>query len=128
VTLAAASASVIVFAVALWLFGVIRVGSGVLVTARSALAAISDESLDDLAREKAVQKASLSLLGAFVSIALRSILALLASFLPIWLASLTGRTSVDEVMQFLSRWDVVLIASLLMIAVYVIGRRLWPSA
>jgi hypothetical protein len=124
---ATALASIGIFVGALWVFRVARVGAGVLAIARHAVAAMRDENLDDRAREKTVQRASIQLIGAFVSILVRGALAFLVSFLPIWLASLTGLASAEDVFRYLSRWDVIVIASIVVIAGYVIRMRLWPT-
>ncbi len=60
-------------------------------------------------------------------ILVRSALAFLASFLPIWIASLAGLATIEDVLRYLSRWDVIVIASMVVIAGYVIWMRLWPS-
>jgi hypothetical protein len=84
---------------ALWAFGVVGVAANVLATARDAVAAMRDESLDDEAREKAVQRASLQLISASTSILVRSALVFAVSFLPIWLASLTGLATIEDVIR-----------------------------
>ena len=94
--------------------------------AASATAAIRDSELDDEAREKAVQRASLRLIGTFFSILGRSALTLLASFLPIWLVGLTDLAAPEDVISFLSRWDVMVIVTVVVVAGYLVGRRLWP--
>ncbi len=124
---AAALASIGLFIGAFWVFGIARVGAGVLVIAKDAVAAMQDKSLDDEVREKAVQRASIQLIGAFFSILVRSALAFLASFLPIWIASLAGLATIEDVLRYLSRWDVIVIASVVVTAGYVIWTRLWPS-
>jgi len=118
-------ASIAVFLFAFWLLDLVRVASGAIMIAHEALATIRDEALDDAVREKAVQAASIKLMGAFVSIALRGALALGASLLPIWLADLGGLAPGNEVIGFLSRWDVILIASAVIVAGYVLCARLW---
>ncbi len=107
---ATALASIGVFIGTFWVLGVAQFGAGVLVIAGHAVAAMRDKSLDDDEREKAVQRASIQLIGAFFSILVRSALAFLASFLPIWFASLTGLATFEEVFHYLSRWDVIVIA------------------
>jgi hypothetical protein len=124
---AIAISSIVVFIAALWAFGVARVGAGVLATAQGAVAAMRDESLDDEAREKVVQRASIQLMGAFASILVRGALTFLASILPIWLGSLAGLAEIEEVMDYLSRCDVILIASVVITAGFVIWMRLWRS-
>lgn len=124
---ATAIASVGCFFGALWAFGAIRVAAGVLGTAQGALATIRDESVSDEVTEKEVQRASLRLMSAFVSILLRSALALLVSFLPIWLASSIGLTATEDVLLYLSRWDVIAILSAALIAGYFMWLRISPS-
>jgi hypothetical protein len=124
---ATAITSIGVFILAFWLFGVARVAASVLTTTRDAITILRDDSLDDLAREKKLQCASLQLIGSFISIFVRSALALVTSFLPIWLASLTGQVTIENVILFLSRWDVIVGATLVVIVIYVISTRVLSS-
>ncbi len=119
--------SIVVFIGALWGSDVARVGAGALTTTQGAIAAMRDESLNDEAREKAVQRASLQLMGAFASILVRGGLTLMVSILPLWLASLAGLAEIEEVMHYLSRWDVIIIASVVITVGYVVWMRPWPS-
>jgi hypothetical protein len=124
---ATAVASLGVFVFALVLSGVIGVAGGVLTTTQDAVATMRDRSLDDAAREKAIQRASLRLLSDVGSILVRGALSVAVSLVPVWLADATGLATFEAVFGFLSRWDVVVIASAVMIAGYVIQSRLWPS-
>lgn len=103
--------SIIVFLAAFRVFGVARAAAGALTICRDSILVIHDKALDDLAREKKMQRASLQLGGAFIAILLRSALALGASFLPIWLISLTGKIRIEDVMLYLSRLDVIVIVT-----------------
>lgn len=120
-------ASIAVFINALWVFGVVRVSSDVLVSTRETVAVMRDDTLDDAAREKAVRRASLRLLGAFMSILVRSALAFAASLLPIWLATLAGFVRTEEVFRYLARWDVILISSVIITVGYLVWIRIRPS-
>ena len=126
--IAIAILSIGVFICALHLFGVVRVASGVLVTAQDAFTVLRDNSIDDRAREKEIQHAALKLLGAFISILIRSMLTFLASFAPIWLASLMGLVKIEDVTRYLSRWDVIVITTVLIVAGYVVWIRIRPSS
>ncbi len=106
--------SIAIFMVGLWLFGVVRTGSGVLATTREALAVIKDESLDDEARERAVQRASLGLFKAFGSIVVRSALALLSAIVPLWLADALGLAEMEAVVAYMSRWDVIIVVTVVL--------------
>ena len=124
---AIAIATLAILAVAFWVSGVIRVSAGVLSTTRNATAIMRDPALDDMAREKAMQRASLKLIADFGSILLRSAISLAVSFAPIWLADVTGLASSRAVMDFLSRIDVIVVASIVMVAGYALRVRMWPS-
>jgi hypothetical protein len=127
VIVAIAIATLAILAVALWVSGVMRVSAGVLSTTRNATAILRDPALDDMAREKAMQRTSLKLLADFGSILLRGGISLAVSFAPIWLADVTGLASSRAVMDFLSRVDVVVVASIVMVAGYLLRVRMWPS-
>lgn len=124
---ATALASVGVFIAALWVFGVVRVGTGVLATTQNAVAAMRDESLEDEMREKIVQSASVQLMAAFVSTVIRGALTFAASFATIWLADAAGLAAMEDVVRFLSRWDVIIIVTIALTMGYVIWGRIWRS-
>jgi len=125
---ATAILSLLLFVAALSYSGVIGAAAGVLATARGAAAVMRDEALDDRARERAVQQASLRLFSGFASILGRGVLSLAASVLPIWAADATGLASAGAVLAFLARVDVIVIASAVMVAGYLFRVRLWPSS
>jgi len=122
-----AVSSIGVFILFFWLFGVAKVGTGILTTTRDAINILRDKDLDDLDREKKLQRASLQLGGTFVSISVRSALALATSFLPIWLVSLSGQVTIEDVLVYLLRWDVIVIVTLVVIVIYVISTRVLSS-
>lgn len=126
-TVALAIASIAAFAFALWVSGVARVGADALSTAQRALAVLRDSTLDDTSREKAVQQASLRLMGAFASLLLRGAAVLCAAALPIWLGSLAGLADSGTVVRYLSSWPVILVSSLALTAAFLLWSRRWLS-
>lgn len=122
----AAFAAVAVFAVALSRLGVVKAASGAVAISRDTMGVMRDPHLDDRARENAVQRASLRLMGACFSILYRSILAVLLSLAPVWVFSALGLLTFAQVLEFLSRWDVIVIVTVVMLAGYGISKRLWP--
>lgn len=125
---ATAIVSIGVFICGLRLFGVFRVAANALVTAQEAVTTLRDKSLDDDTREKKLQHTALQLFGVFISILIRSILTLLVSFVPIWLASFMGLVEIEDIISYLSRWDVIAITTVLMVAGYFVWRRLRSSS
>lgn len=94
-------------------------GLGVLPAAQTALGRAStagrimrDPGLSDDIKEREVQKAALGLLASALSISSRSVASLLAAALPIFLFAAFGGPKASAVFAFLSRWDVIAVASL----------------
>ena len=121
-----AAASIGMFLVAFWLSGVLTASASALAVARDALEQIRDTNNDDMAREKAARRASLRLIGILGSILGRGAVAVGASLLPIWLADVTDLAASGQVIAFLSRWDVIVSASIVIVLGYYARKRLWP--
>ena len=119
--------SVLLLAVALDRVRVVSVATTALGTAQNAVATMRDGSLDDQARERAMQQASMRLFGHFASILGRVAVALVVSLVPVVIADQSGVATAASVIAFLSRLDVVLIASVGVVLGYLIRIRLWPS-
>ena len=121
-----AAASIGMFLVAFWLSGVLAASASALAVARDALEQIRDTSNDDVAREKVARRASLRMIGILVSILGRGAVAVGASLLPIWLADVTDLAASGQVIAFLSRWDVIVSASIVIVLGYYARKWLWP--
>ena len=78
------------------------------------------------AHQRAVQSAGLSLLGFSANLFLLSIVALAVAFLPILLADAAGIASQEATLDFMMRWDVIIVASVVITIGWVLGKRLWP--
>lgn len=108
-------------------FGLVRVATDILAVSHNAYRTMQDKKLDDLARERAVQQASFKLMYAFGSMLLRGVLSLLVAILPIWLASIAGLVRFEEVVDFLSRWDVIIAATVVITVGYILWSKWWRS-
>jgi hypothetical protein len=127
VIIVTAGLSVLIFIVAFWRLRIVDVGLHVLSVATGATAVLKDKNADDLVREKAMQKAAIDLFKSFFTILFRSALALALSLAPIWLADVAGLVSIDEVIIFMSRWDVLIVITLIVTAGYLVWKKLSPS-
>ena len=87
--------------------------------------AMRDPALDELTRERTVQTAAIRLVVASGSLILRSLLALVAAFVPILVADWAGITPQAAMIAFMERWDVILIATVVVTLGYVVGARVW---
>lgn len=109
--------SVIAFIAAFELLGIVPKAREAIATSRQTAAVMGDKSLDDDAKEAAVQKAAGSLMKGFFGLLLRIIGILVAAYIPIFLANLLGLASEDAVLSFMLRIDVILITTVLVIAI-----------
>ena len=125
--IAVAVASILAFVRVFWKAGVVPAAQKAIATASHAGKVMSSKELDDEVKEKEVQKAAIGLLGSVGSITIRSVLSLVGAAVPIYGAEAAGLVSADAVIDFLSRWDVIIIVSVVMIAGYLLGRRLWRA-
>ena len=119
--------SIAVFLVALHFSGALRAGVAILPVARGALNTIQNQALGDDEKERAIQRATVRLARSLVSIVIRSAFTLAVSLVPLVAAEYFGWADIDEVIAFLSRWDVILIVSVAIIAGYILKSKLWPS-
>lgn len=117
--------SIGLFMVAFWLLRIVSVAKDAIATVKGALATMRAPDLDDDAREAAVQKAAVRLITISASLVGRCAFALAAAFVPIYLAHAAGVARMEDSLAFMERWDVILIASLLILAGYLTGKRLW---
>lgn len=118
--------SIGVFLLVFWRANIVTVAKTAITTTRDALHNMRNAELDEEAREHAVQAAAVRLLGISGSLILRSLLALAAAFVPILAADLAGIAPHTATLAFMERWDVILIATVIITLGYVAGTRLWP--
>lgn len=116
-TLLVTTLSVLAFLAAFTLLGIVPKAREAIATSRQTATIMGDASLDDDAKEAAVQKASMALMKGFFGLLLRIVGILLAAYVPIFLADLTGLLPEEEALAFMLRLDVIAISSILVIAV-----------
>lgn len=109
------------------LFGVIRVGRRVIDVSQGAAAVLRDPAADDQAKEKAAQQASVKLLLALLEILGRGGLTAILSFLPILLVDWLGWAPMDTVTDFMARWDVIIVITVVMTAGWLAWKKLWTT-
>lgn len=120
-----AAASIGAFLLVFWLAGVVSSAKSAIATALGALRVMRDPDLDELTRERAVQTAALRLVLNSGSIILRSLAALLSAYVPIFAADWAGVVPQAAMFDFLERWDVILISTVVVTLGYVVGARAW---
>ena len=120
-----AAASIGVFMLVFWLAGVVSTARRAMATTRNAMQAIRNPALDDLARERAVRAAAIRLVVASGSLVLHSFLALAAAFIPILAADWAGIVPQAAMFAFMERWDVIVIATVVVTLGYVVRLCVW---
>jgi hypothetical protein len=118
-----ATLAVVVFMAALVMLRIVAVAMMAVDTSRGVMRTLSDPQLDDTHREQALQKASLSLLGNFVSITLRGAAALVLSYLAVYLADIAGVAETEEVLQLLASPEAIIVTTLVLTAAWVIWKK-----
>jgi hypothetical protein len=116
--------AVLLFLAAFKLLRVPEAAGRAIRTARAAVIAMRDPLLSEEVRERTVQRASISLIGSFVSIVLRGAGALLASLAVIFGFEVAGLGRSEEIIGFLSRWDVLAVSTVAITAAWLLQRRL----
>ena len=86
--------------------------------------AIRDPALDDDAKERIARQSSGQLLKQGVLIVLKAAAVLLATAVPFWIADILSITPIEESIAFASRWDVLVITTVVMLAIWFAWRRL----
>ncbi|MEZ5289010.1 MAG: hypothetical protein R2712_30260 [Vicinamibacterales bacterium] len=120
---ATAIISTLAFAFSLRLSGVVAAAASATDTARSALAAVRNPSLDDDARERAARAASGALFKATGSILVRGLVSAGLLFLPVWLADIGGVARSTDVVAFLTSWQGIALALVTGTVAFLPGRR-----
>lgn len=105
--------AILVFSMALERLGIEAVASKALDTSRKATRTLRDPNLDDGGKEAAMRGASVSLMGSFLSLGLRGVLAVCASGLTLAVFHLLGLAPFSSVVSWLATWPAVVLASVL---------------
>jgi hypothetical protein len=108
---------------ALQLMRVLPIAAGVADMTRTAARTLNNAELSDADKEQFLRKASVSLLGTFVSITARAAVALGAALLPLFALQVAGLVDVIAVADFLATWPGILLASVVMAAAYFVRIR-----
>ena len=84
--------------------------------ARQAVETMSTTSLDDFAKEKAVQQAALKMITNCGQLFIKGAAIVAAAVLPIWLADILKLATVHDTSQFALRRDVLIVTTIVVMA------------
>jgi hypothetical protein len=115
--------SILAFCAAFHFSGLVARAQAAIATARQTVAVISDKTLDDEQKERAVQGGALRMFGQFALITITAILVLAAPAVVMWIAEMLGAASFAAVSDFLLSWEVIIGATVLIMAAIWLVRR-----
>lgn len=124
-TILLSATSIGLFLLVFWRAAVVSAAQSAMTTVQKGFAAMREPGIDDRARERALQAVAIELAGACALLVFRSLLALGAGLAPILIADWVEIAPRTEVLAFMERWDVILVASLAASFVYAAGSRFW---
>jgi hypothetical protein len=89
----------------------------------AAYSTMTDASLDDLAKEKAVQRRAVEMLKQAVQLIGKLLVILLVTAIPVWLASYLGWIDMDSFKLFALRADVLLFTTVAILVPVIVYRQ-----
>lgn len=117
------SLAILAFIAAFHFSGIIARAKAAISLARHTAAVVGDASLNDDEKENICQQAALGLFAHFATITFTSSVVLLIPAVILWASDLGGLATFDEVSNFLLSWEVILGASLVIIAANCLKRK-----
>ena len=105
--------SVLAFVAAFGRLGVLPKAQEAVAVSRRTAAVMANATLDDTVKERAARQASLALLKGFFGLILRFAGVLLAAYVPILLADITGLLPEAAALAFMLRLDVIAATTIL---------------
>ena len=115
---AVAALAIAVFMIAFFVLRIVAVAKTAINTSREVGRMLTNPELGDEHREQVMQKASLSLLGNFVSITLRGTAALALSYLSLLAADAAGMARLEDVVTLLSGWEAIVVITVVLTAAW----------
>ena len=104
------------------LFKIVPIAAEVLTMTRRVTAVILDSALDDDAKERAVRDASKRLIIQFLQITIRAAAALAVPTVVLYGVDWVGLASLEDIVAFLLRWEVILISTLAVVLISLVWR------
>jgi hypothetical protein len=118
-----ALATMVAFVATFHFSGLIRRARSAVATVSQTLAVMSRDTLDDEEKERLVQRAALRMFGQFALITVTIGVVFLVPAAVIWVGDLTGLAPVVAVSNFLLSWEVIIGATVLVLASVWLARR-----
>ena len=95
--------------------------------AGTAFSTMTDDSLDDLVKEKPVQRCAVEMLKHSVQLIVKLLVIILVTAFPVWLANTLGWIDMEAFIQFVLRVDVLLVTTAAIIIPVVAYRQICKS-
>lgn len=95
----------------------------VLSIARESTNVLTDDNLDDLAKEKAIKKSAVSMVKQSFVLFFKLFIILGVTILPLWLADVMQLAALSDTSRFALRWDVLVITTTVVLVPVVMLRK-----
>jgi len=109
------------FAAALKVMRVVPMTARVVAVLRDALSQMQDRGLDDLEKERMLQRTSIHLMGTFAAMAARTAAVVAAGILPLVVFDMAGVVRVSEVARVFATWQALMVGTVVMTLMYLVG-------
>lgn len=120
--IAAAILAVALFVVAFRMAGIVGIAADVLSVSRRAAAVMTDNGLDDDAKERQIRAASKGLMLSFLQICLRTAVVLAVPTICLYAADAAGLVSLTAVSDTLLGWEFILLSTVAIVVVSIVWR------
>ncbi len=117
-------ATILAFFGAFHVSGLVARARAVFVLTSQTMAVISEKTLDDEEKERLVQRAALRLFGQFALITMTAIVVLAVAGVVMWIGDLIGVAPFAAVSDLLLSWEVIIGATVLILATIWLVNRL----
>ena len=99
----------------------------VALAAKTAFSTMRDDSMDDLAKEKTIQRCAIDMVKQAVSLFIKLVLILLLTAFPVWLANGLNLITFEAFGHFVLRVDVILITTAAMLVLVVAHKQIYKT-
>ena len=111
--------AVLLFCAGFYFAHFVRTFQRVALAAKTAFSTMRDDSMDDLAKEKTVQRCAIDMVKQAVTLFIKLAVIVLVTAFPVWLANTLNLITFEAFNHFVLRVDVILITTAVMLVLIV---------
>jgi len=116
--------TVLIFCAGFYFAHFVKTFQQVAQAARTAFSTMTDTTLDDLAKEKAIQACAILMIKQAMALFIKLAIILLTTAFPVWLAGVLDLITIEAFSSFVLRVDVMLITTAIMLLAIVAHKQI----